>query len=91
MHACPESTLTLECTVDGVLGDATVGKGTAFSCCDNSEIVLLHNQFGRVAGDIGQCNGGAIIGRSMRVENNNSTYISQLKVAITPKWLERTS
>ena len=81
MHACPGKNLTLECTVHGDEGDNTVWQGTAFSGCNNDEITLIHNRFGR-EGASGVCNGGAISGRIVRVESNSS-YISQLKVAIS--------
>ena len=81
MHACLGKNLTLECTVHGDEGDSTVWQGTAFSGCNNDEITLIHNRFGR-EGASGVCNGGAISGRIVRVESNSS-YISQLKVAIT--------
>ena len=80
MHACLGSNLTLECTVHGGEGDSTVWQGTAFSGCNSDEITLIHHRFGRV-GAFGVCNGGAISGRIVRIENNS--YISQLRVAIT--------
>ena len=80
MHVCLGRNLTLECTVHGGEGDSTVWEGTAFSGCNNDEITLLHIRFGQ--GTAGVCNSGAISGRSVRVENNSS-YISQLRVAIT--------
>ena len=86
VHACPGRILTLECTVRGEVGDATVWNGTAFSGCDNNDIVLLHNRFG--IGDLGRCNGGAITGRSIRIESN-SLYISQLEVIITSDMIEK--
>jgi hypothetical protein len=67
--------------VHGGERDSTVWQGTAFSGCNNNEITLIHNRFAR-EGASGICNGGAITGRSVRVESNIS-YISQLEVAIT--------
>ena len=79
MHACLGKNLTFECTVHGGNGDSTVWQGTAFSDC---EITLLHIRFRQLQGTAGVCNSGAISGRSVRVENNSS-YISRLRVAIT--------
>ena len=63
--------------MNGSIGDATVWKGTAFSDCDNNDIVLLHNHFARATG---QCNNGNIIGRSIGIVNGS--YISQLEVTV---------
>ena len=63
--------------MNGSIRDTTVWKGTAFSDCDNNEIVLLHNQFERAAG---RCNNGDILGRSIGVVNGS--YISQLEVMV---------
>ena len=81
MHACLGSNLTLECTVHGGKGDSTVWQGTAFSGC---EITLLHIRFRQ--GTAGVCNSGAISGRSVSIENN-SPYISRLRVAITAEMI----
>ncbi len=79
-HACLGKNSTFECTVQGGEGDSTVWQGTAFSGCNNDEITLIHNRFAR--GAFGECNDGAITGRSVRVESNFS-YISQLEVVVT--------
>ena len=80
-HACAGDTLTYECTVvGGILGGATVWKGTAFDCPLN-EIALLHSRF--INRTFGVCNNGAIVARSLLVEGNNTTYISQLNVTVT--------
>ena len=73
--------------MNGTLGDNTVWNGTAFSDCDKNEIVLIHNRFRDARGAVGQCNNGAILGQSMRVENNSfssneSLYVSQLVVVV---------
>ena len=86
MHACLGGNLTLECTVSGGDKDTTVWQGTAFSGCNNDEITLIHNRFGRVRGASGVCNNGAITGWSVRVENNSS-FISQLEVTITAEMI----
>ena len=73
------STLTFECTVTG--GSGTVWRGTAFSCGNsNDEIVLLHGRF--VNGTLGTCNKGTIVGQDIRVEND-TYYTSQLSVLVT--------
>ena len=70
-----------ECTVmGGVLGGATVWKGTAFDCPLN-EIALLHSRFTSANSIFGVCNNGAIVARSLPVEGNN--YTSQLNVTVT--------
>ena len=79
VHACLGSILTLECVVNGEIGDTTVWEGTAFGA--DCEIILLHLRFGG-PGTFSQCNDGAITGQSMRVESN-SIYISQLEVKVT--------
>ena len=79
--ACPGDTLTYKCTVvGGILGGATVWKGTAFDCPLN-EIALLHPRFTSAIGTYGVCNSGAIVARSFSVEGNN--YTSQLNVTFT--------
>ena len=64
----------------GILGGATVWKGTVFDCPLN-EIALLHSRF--INGTFGVCNNGAIVARSLLVEGNNTTYTSQLNVTVT--------
>ena len=67
-----------ECTVKGGAGGATVRQGTAFDCLSN-EITLLHSRFMSLSnGTFGVCNNGAIVGRSIGVEN--SCYTSQLTI-----------
>ena len=82
---CLENILTLECTINGGRGGTTVWKGTAFSDCDSNEISLLHRRFRDVNGTSGECNNGAITGRSMRVDG--SLYVSQLKVTVKPEMI----
>ena len=65
-------------------GHSTVWKGTAFSGCNNNEIVLLHMRFWRAEGDSGQCNDGDITARSVGVESNGNSYISRLEVLLKP-------
>ena len=79
--ACPGDNQIYECTVVGGLGGITVWRGTAFNCEVGAEINLLHSQFVLEEGAFGNCNGGAIRGRSLRIENNR--YISQLSVMLS--------
>ena len=61
----------------GDLNGITVWRGTAFN--NNCEINLLHSQFASEEGAFGNCNGGAIRGRNLRIENDR--YVSQLSVS----------
>ncbi len=75
---CPDDDQIYECTVVGDFGGITVWRGTAFSDC---EINLLHSQYVSREGAFGNCNGRAIRGRSLRIENDR--YVSQLSVTPT--------
>ena len=55
----------------------TIWTGTAFNC-DGNEIVLRHSRFNMSEGAYGECNSGAIVARSMGVEDN--CYASELSV-----------
>jgi hypothetical protein len=79
--ACPDSTLTYECSIVGEQGGATIWFGTAFNC-ESNESVLFHNRFGNTGGTLDECNNGAIVARSLSV--NGSIYTSQLNVTVTP-------
>ena len=70
---CPGHELRLECTVVGA--GTTVWRGSAFSGCNNNEIVLLHS---RLETTSGECNNGAIVGHGIRQVGLN--YTSQLIV-----------
>ena len=60
----------------------TLWSGTAFNCPSSSnEIVLRHSQFGS-GGASGDCTGGALVARSLRVENGNS-FVSQLTATVS--------
>jgi hypothetical protein len=78
---CPGDDQIYECTVVGGLGGITVWRGTAFNCEVGAAINLLHSQFVSEEGAFGNCNGGAIRGKSLRIENNK--YISQLVVTLS--------
>lgn len=74
---CPGHNITFECTNIGV--GTTVWSGTAglFDCPNYSdEILLRHINFDSSV--TGECNAGAILGQSLRVEGNS--YTSQLSV-----------
>lgn len=79
--ACPGYTLIYECSVVGVFVGTTVWQGTALNCEVGTVINLLHSEFISEGGAIGNCNGGAIIGQSLRIENNR--YVSQLRVIVS--------
>jgi hypothetical protein len=65
-----------ECRVTG--SGATVWEGSAFNCpATGNEISFFHSSSGIEA----TCNGGAIVGRTIRAENNTS--ISQLTVSVS--------
>lgn len=81
--ACPGRELRLLCTVVG--GGNTIWRGTAFDHTCRSgkynEIVLRHSKFesGR---EIGECNDGTIIGRSLNrtLDGSNFIFTSQLVI-----------
>ena len=75
--ACPGDILTYKCIIMGTYFGVTVWTGSAFM--SNCEITLLHIRFPSVADE---CNNGAIVGRSLSVEDNN--YTSQLNIIVTP-------
>ena len=57
-------------------------KGTAFTCSNSAnEILLRHSQFGS-GGTQGDCTGGALAARSLRVENGNC-YVSRLDATVS--------
>ena len=70
-------------------GSGTVWRGTAFSCDNsNDEIILLHSRF--VNGTIGTCNDGTIVGQDIRVEND-TYYTSQLSVLATSDLIDKST
>lgn len=78
--ACVGDILTYKCTAIG--GGATLWGGTTFNCPTlRNEILLRHSQFSSPEGTTGECNNGAIIGKSTGVENN--CYTSQLNVTVS--------
>ena len=74
------STITsvYECTATGTIFGNTIWEGNAFRC-PLEEIILQHHHFLEA---YGVCNGGSIVERSLRVENE-TYYISQLNVTIS--------
>ena len=78
--ACQGDMLVYRCRVVGP--GSTKWNGTAFSCNDN-EIILRHSVYGGPGGASGECNSGAIIGRSVEVAGNR--YTSQLSVSASDK------
>ena len=85
---CPGDKLMYNCTVQGSPTGATTWSGTAFSGCQQNEILLQHHQFTPIGGPTGTCNNGAIVGQSLGVQGNNFT--SQLNVTIIPETAGKT-
>ena len=93
---CPGKVVTYECTVvlDGGEGGTTLWRGGAFHCQDGTtmEFNLLHYRYSLPEGDNQSCNDGAIVGRSVQVENDTHSYTSQLDVELTSDllstWIE---
>ena len=83
---CPGDTLIFTCTVSDTAPDGgfTVWSGTAFDCSP-AEIIIPHHEF---TTPVKECNDGAIVARSLRVEGNN--YTSQLNVTVTSEMKGRT-
>ena len=77
---CPGDVLTYTCTVVG--GGATLWSGTAFSCSNTrNEILLRHSRFSVEGGAFGDCTNGDLVGRSLSVQDN--CYTSQLNVTVS--------
>ena len=55
--------------------------------CANNEIRLLHSQFDSNSA-FGTCNNGAVLGRSVRVEDDHFT--SELVVTVSPDFNNKT-
>ena len=69
-------------------GIATLWRGTAFDCpLDDSEIILRHTQF-TTNREIGICNNGNLVGRSIGVAND--CYIAQLNVTVIESFNDKT-
>ena len=78
---CPGDKLIYRCTVQGNINGATIWTGTAFSGCQQNEILLQHSLFTSTGGSTGTCNNRDIVGQSLGVQGNN--YTSQLNITIT--------
>ena len=76
--SCPGFNITFMCTVLGNIG-ATVWRGSVIECPEtNYELTFLHLiRFKDTKG----CNGGAIIGRGVEVEDN-MCFTSQLNITV---------
>ena len=95
---CPGKVVTYECTValDGGEGGSTIWRGGAFHCQNGAamEFSLFHYRYSLPEGVSQSCNDGAIVGRSVEVENdtNSLSYTSQLDVELTSDllstWIE---
>ena len=79
---CPGRELRLQCTVVG--GFSTIWRGTAFDCLGRgNEILLRHSQFSESGLEMGECNGGIIIGRGRNRTFDglaDSKFTSQLTI-----------
>ena len=75
--ACLGHPLIFQCSTVG--GGTTVWQGSAFNCpLSSDEIHLLHSQF-QSRNAVGNCNGGAIIGQALRIEEPDC-FVSQLTI-----------
>ena len=73
-----------ECRVTG--SGITVWRGTAFNCpATGNEIHFFHSRFDTET--TLTCNSGAIVGRTIRTENNIYVYISQLTVSVSAEMI----
>lgn len=79
--ACPGHIQIYVCNVVGSRVGTAVWQGTALNCEVGTVIHLLHSEFTSERGAFGTCNGGAIVGKNLRIENNQ--YISQLNVTLS--------
>ena len=78
---CPGYNTTYECTTVG--GTATVWQGSVFKCPSSQDsISLIHSR----SSNIKTCNGAAISGQIIRVEDN--CYTSQLNVNVSSDMIE---
>ena len=85
--ACPGDVLTFVCTIVG--GGNTIWSGSAFNCSSTeNEIILRHTQFAS-EGTFGDCSSGAIVSRSIGVEDNNC-FVSQLNVTASTNFNRKT-
>ena len=76
---CLGHRLLYECTAVGT--GITVWKGSAFLCPNNGNSILLSHRLFHSSGAMDACNGGAIVGYSLR-PTNNQCYTSRLNVTV---------
>ena len=78
---CPGFSVIYECSVMGTENGFTVWQGSALDCIGN-EITLRHRLFSMSleGGAQGECNSGSVLGRSLRVDDDGSFYVSQLSI-----------
>ena len=81
---CVGQDYTYQCSVTG--GELTVWSGSVIGV--GCEIILFHNQYESPNGASGECNNGAVTGRSIEVVNNS--YTSQLTIRVTANLNGRT-
>ena len=77
--------LTYTCTAVGT--GNTQWTGSAFDCVAGW-IILRHERFAQSGGAVGECNSGAIQGRSIGVENN--CYTSEIAVTVSATFNNKT-
>ena len=83
---CLEDIITYNCVITG--SGFTVWQGNAFDCsAQNNKTLLRHTLFGG-SGTMKQCNGGAIVGRSLGVSGD--IYTSELNVTASSDLIGRT-
>ena len=86
---CPGDNLIFRCTALATADDVTIWKGTAIDCRDgNNIIVLIHSRFISPGGTSRDCNNGAIVARSIGLEDRQ--YTSQLNVTVTNEMAGKT-
>ena len=82
---CDGDELNFTCTAIGA--GNTQWSGTAFNCPGNG-FILRHERFTNPKGVTGECNDGAIVGRSVGAENGSFT--SQIRFTFTPSFNNKT-
>ena len=86
-ECCPQDAVTFECSVMGE--GTTVFQGSALDCLSTRNMIqLLHSRFNITGGTKVTCNNGAIVGQSLRVEDNY--YISQLRIPVSRSLVGKT-
>ena len=85
---CPGYTLIYKCTVNtGGRGQHTVWKGTAFTCSNtNNTILLPHDHPDSFM--IRECSNGSI--KANLINEGNGYYTSQLNITVRPEFIGET-